>query len=184
MNSKIRSFNINLIFNVINIFIGSLIMLIPMIIFAINYQEEPNSYQLFQPGFDRVNNLVISIVITIVTISLICANGYRMWNHFKNLTNKKWFNKDYKWITTLMIISVVSVIIYLVAFFTIWLYPMPNINNSEISNYNWLRLQAYIITYCVLTILFLSLATTISLLTSKRILSHCKSINSEIVENE
>ena len=52
--------------------------MIPMIIFAVNYQNQPNSYDLFRPGFDQTRNLILSIVMTIVSISLICANGYRM----------------------------------------------------------------------------------------------------------
>ncbi|MDE5651819.1 MAG: hypothetical protein K2H80_02030, partial [Ureaplasma sp.] len=73
---------------------------------------------------------------------------------------------------------------YLVAFFAIWLYEMPNISTNQISNYNWLRLQAYIITYCVLTIIFLSLSITISFITKKRIIKHQKSSNSENSKNE
>lgn len=181
VNNKLKTFNLNLIFNIVNVIIGSLILMVPMIIFAINYKKQSDSYELFQPGFDRTTNLIVAIVMTIVAISLICANGYRMWDHFKTLTNKKWFNQDYKWITGLVMISVIAVILYLVAFFAIWLYSMPNVNFDQISTYNWKRLLTYIITYCVITTITLVLLVIMSLLTKKRIIKH--SNNSESVKN-
>lgn len=181
VNNKLKTFNFNLIFNIINVLISSLILMIPMIIFAINYQNQPNSYDLFRPGFDQTRNLILSIVMTIVSISLICANGYRMWENFKTLINKKWFNKDYKWVTSLVMISVIGLILYLVAFFTIWLYSMPNVNTNQIATYNWKRLLAYIITYCVLTFCILMLLIMLSILTKKRIIQH--SNNSESAKN-
>lgn len=181
VNNKLKTFNFNLIFNIVNVLIGSLILMIPMIIFAINYKNKPDSYELFRPSFDRTTNLILAIVMTIVSISLICANGYRMWENFKSLTNKKWFNQDYKWTTGLVMISIIAVILYLVAFFTIWLYSMPNINTNEISSYNWKRLLAYIVTYCTLTVSILVLLIVLSLLTKKRVIKH--SNNSESVKN-
>lgn len=163
-------------FNILNVFLSSLILFIPMMIYVSQYHSTD---QLLDAGILRTTNLGVSISLIIVT-SIMAILIYNFWfNDIKKL-DYELSNKEFTWIVSTVAVSFISIILFTIAFFCIWLFPIHG-NVSDINRINKIRLIAYASVFSILFVATMSASIFCVTWTNLRI---SYSINKDTYKNE
>lgn len=139
-------------FNTIIVFLSSFILFAPMMIYFNKYKNVTGI--LIREGYEKTSNLISIILLTIFVSCLSIWLFWKWSNDVKNKLNDKLNEKEYKWILITTGINLISIILFLVAFFVIWMFPLHGLN-EQIDFLNLKRLHVFIGTYVSLTIVML-----------------------------
>ena len=152
MKKITKDFKFYSYFNVVIVFLSSFILFAPMMIYLKEYQN--TSGILIREGYERVSNLVSTILLAIFVSCLSIWLFWKWSNDVKSQLSDKLTEKEYKWVLITTGINLLSIILFLVAFFVIWMFPIHGLN-EQIDTLNQMRLHAFIGTYVALTLVML-----------------------------
>lgn len=158
--SKRENFKFYSYFNLLAIFISSFILFAPMMIYLKEYKSSGN--MLISEGYNNTINLAITISLVILSTIFSFWVFWKWSNDVKLKLANILKEKEYKWVLITSGISFLSIIFFMVAFFVIWMFPLYGLSTSDNLTTNKIRMNIYIITYCVLITIML-LASLFSL---------------------
>lgn len=162
-----KIFFVNIIFG----FLSSFVLLIPIILYLIDYTRLPSDYSNLMPATKKNINLPSSILIAIVfTISSLIVWYYQIRKLLLKSSDIKFVPNDLKYFVGSLLSILLTIIFFLVAFFCIWLFPFASdksIDDFQIQQLALWKLIIYLICY-FLILTFLVISQLLSYIYSKK----------------